>query len=196
MGNVDGGRKQPVLSEGAPSTLAKRSTARRRESVVTAGYPCQPHSTAARGRNRAELDLWPHTLHVIHCERPRWVVLENVPGYGLDHIERSCRDLEGIGYSTWPIDIGVEIRNHVRRRIWVVAHADSEGKPQCPEYAEVACVRAPTEGRRGVPLAVGMDDGLPDWSHRMRSLGNAVESDTAQLIMQVIELLSSGDSAT
>lgn len=63
---------------------------------ITAGFPCQPFSTA--GRRLGEDDprnLWPATREVIGQVGPRLVLLENVPGllykkkqriYQLDHV--------------------------------------------------------------------------------------------------------------
>src|SRR3990167_9439770 len=49
--------------------------------VVTGGFPCQPYSCA--GKRKGEMDernLWPDTIRVIREVRPRYCLLENVPG--------------------------------------------------------------------------------------------------------------------
>ena len=49
--------------------------------IVTAGFPCQPHSHAGRKRGaQDERNLWPDTLRVVGEVRPRWILLENVRG--------------------------------------------------------------------------------------------------------------------
>ena len=49
--------------------------------IITAGFPCQPHSVAGQHRGEAdERNLWPDTLRVIRDVGPRFVLLENVPG--------------------------------------------------------------------------------------------------------------------
>jgi DNA (cytosine-5)-methyltransferase 1 len=53
-----------------------------RVDVLTAGYPCQPTSTA--GRRKGEDDarwIWPHVLRAVRVLRPRTVLLENVAGH-------------------------------------------------------------------------------------------------------------------
>ncbi len=51
--------------------------------VITAGFPCQPHSTAGQRLGAAdERNLWPDTLRIISEVGPGVVVLENVPGLG------------------------------------------------------------------------------------------------------------------
>lgn len=190
-GSVRGDR--PVLSVGAAAPLAPSADRLGRIDVLTAGYPCQPHSTAARGRNRAELDLWADALRIILAVRPRWVVLENVPGYRLEHIERSCCDLERGDYAVWPLDIAVEIRNHVRRRIWVVAHDNRQGEPQLAEHAEVASVCALAGSRWRASEPMGVDDGIPGRMDRMSSLGNSIEPIVAEMLIRAV--FSGGESA-
>ena len=49
--------------------------------LITAGFPCQPHSAAGQRAGAAdERNLWPATLGAIRDVGPRWVLLENVPG--------------------------------------------------------------------------------------------------------------------
>lgn len=49
--------------------------------VVAAGFPCQPASVAgARRGSDDDRWLWPETWDVIDALRPRFVLLENVPG--------------------------------------------------------------------------------------------------------------------
>jgi len=103
-----------------------------RPDLVCGGFPCQPFSQA--GRQLAQDDprhLWPEMLRVIRELRPTWVVGENVVGLiklGLDEV---LTDLEGEGYATRTFNIPACATGapHLRQRIWVVAHADSESEP-------------------------------------------------------------------
>ena len=103
--------------------------------VLTAGFPCQPFSSAGQ-RKGAEDDryLWPEVLRAISEIRPSWFVGENVAGITSmvlpgDEVEvgsykdlfdesyqetemrqqfiidRICDDLESIGYTVQPIII-------------------------------------------------------------------------------------------
>ena len=106
-----------------------------RPDLVCGGFPCQPFSQA--GRQRAQNDprhLWPEMFRVIRELRPTWVIGENVAGLiklGLDEV---LTDLEGEGYATRTFNIPACATGapHLRQRIWVIAHADSESEPDQP----------------------------------------------------------------
>jgi DNA (cytosine-5)-methyltransferase 1 len=103
-----------------------------RPDLVCGGFPCQPFSQA--GRQRAQDDprhLWPEMLRVIRELRPTWVVGENVVGLiklGLDEV---LTDLEGEGYATRTFNIPACATGapHLRQRVWVVAHSESQSEP-------------------------------------------------------------------
>lgn len=105
--------------------------------VVSAGFPCQPYSSAGWQRG-ADDDraLWPATRETICRVQPRTVFLENVIGF----ISRGyggpvlC-DLAALGYvGRWGVlgasDLGAP---HRRKRVWIVAHAkrDERAKQNC-----------------------------------------------------------------
>lgn len=49
--------------------------------VITGGIPCQPHSVAGKRKGSGdERDLWHEYLRAIRGIRPRFAVIENVPG--------------------------------------------------------------------------------------------------------------------
>lgn len=178
-------RDRSVLPTSAQAQLAASRCGRGHIDILTAGYPCQPFSSAARGRNTAT-DLWPEVMRLIRIIRPRWVILENVPGRRLEHVERACCDLERDDYVVWPLDIACEIRNHVRRRIWTVAHDNRQGEPQLPVDAKVAGI--PEAARRwwSVSEPLGMDDGLRIRMDRMKALGNAITPWMAELLIRAV----------
>jgi DNA (cytosine-5)-methyltransferase 1 len=98
--------------------------------VVTGGYPCQPFSQAGRrSGHQDERHLWPEMLRVIRGVRPRWVIAENVIGHislGFDEVAAS---LENENFTVWPFIIPACAVDapHRRYRVWIVAHANSEG---------------------------------------------------------------------
>ena len=100
--------------------------------LICGGFPCQPFSNA--GKQRAQDDprhLWPEMFRLIRECRPTWVVGENVTGLinlGLDEV---LTDLESEGYATRTFNIPACAVGapHLRQRLWIVAHSDSESEP-------------------------------------------------------------------
>ena len=98
--------------------------------VVTAGFPCQPFSVAGKGKGKDDSrNLWPETVEIIRRVRPRYAFLENVPGL-LTHkyIGRIFGELAEAGYDArWCVlgadDVGAP---HHRKRLWILAHSQSE----------------------------------------------------------------------
>ena len=100
--------------------------------VVTGGFPCQPFSVA--GKRKAQDDsrnLWPQTLTVLCDVRPRFALLENVPGLlsvnGGGYFAQILADLAESGFDArWCVlgadDVGAP---HRRKRLWIVAHSSS-----------------------------------------------------------------------
>ena len=95
--------------------------------IITAGFPCQPFSIAGRRKGEAdERNLWPETARVIREVRPRWCLLENVPGLlGSGYFGRILGDLAESGYSVrWDcIPASAVGAPHRRDRLWIVADA-------------------------------------------------------------------------
>lgn len=82
-------RCRQILSEHFPEVrrfedvreFAKEQASALRVDCICGGFPCQPVSNA--GKRQGESDerwLWPEFMRVIRVLKPRWVVVENVPG--------------------------------------------------------------------------------------------------------------------
>ena len=96
-----------------------------RPDVICGGFPCQPFSHA--GKQQAQDDprhLWPEMFRLIRECRPTWVVGENVVGL----IKFDLAD-EGYATRTFNIPACAVGAPHLRQRLWIVAHADSESEP-------------------------------------------------------------------
>lgn len=165
--------------------------------VIAGGFPCQPHSSASRGRKVA-VDLWPEFLRVVREVRPAWVIAENVPGIGYDGVDRVCSDLEREGYTVWPFDIDTALPQRQRGRIrfiWV-AHANRDSQPRLPQHGQMAGLReVPTHSQSNDRTPLGMDDGLPGRMAGLHALGNAVTPTIAELVGRAI-MRCSAHSAT
>jgi len=93
--------------------------------VVTAGFPCQPFSVAGkRAGGDDSRNLWPETLAVLRAVRPRYALLENVPGLlAHKYARRIFGDLAENGFDAqWRVLSAAECgAPHKRDRIWIYA---------------------------------------------------------------------------
>jgi DNA (cytosine-5)-methyltransferase 1 len=132
--------------------------------VLTAGWPCQPWSTA--GRRRGEQDpraIWPHIHRAVMQLRPRVFLGENVPRIVTSgELRRVARSLAQLGYvGAWRCfhasDVGFP---HRRTRCFVLAVDPTQAPipaiaPPIPHVAEktrdLLLLPTPThrDGRRG-----------------------------------------------
>ena len=104
--------------------------------IITAGFPCQPHSNAGRRRGADDdRNLWPDTLRIIREVGPKRVILENVPGILMGSDGRQpyggivVGELADAGYdAVWRVvsaaDAGAP---HLRKRWWLVAQPTGYG---------------------------------------------------------------------
>jgi len=123
--------------------------------ILTAGYPCQPFSTAGRRKGTDDpRHLWPAVHAAIAHLAPRLVILENVRGHLSLGFDRVLGDLADIGYDAeWRVvrasDVGC---CHQRARLFVAAYPDGsrlEGRPQGRERGRERAARS----RRVEPAA-------------------------------------------
>jgi DNA (cytosine-5)-methyltransferase 1 len=104
--------------------------------LVAGGFPCQPVSLAGKGIAQAdERWLWPAMAGVIRELRPRFALMENVPGLLGRGMGDVLGDLAALGYDAeWDcVPASALGANHRRDRVWIVAysHGDpgDEGRP-------------------------------------------------------------------
>lgn len=98
--------------------------------LVSAGFPCQPHSVAGlRKASGDERDLWGEVVRILRQTQSTWFLGENVPGLFTSEsgqfFGRIINDLESLGYSVgWGCygakDVGAV---HKRDRVFIVAYA-------------------------------------------------------------------------
>ena len=100
--------------------------------VITGGFPCQPFSVAGRQKGTSDdRYLWPEMFRLIKEIKPKWVVGENVSGLinlqdGMV-LRQVQDDLEGEGFEVQCFIIPASGIGawHQRKRVWIVAHANS-----------------------------------------------------------------------
>lgn len=188
--------------------------------VVCAGFPCQPSSTAGTRLGLSDSRwLWPEVVRCVRALRPRWVVLENVPG--LLSVNRGAAfaellgDLASLGYDAeWDClrasDLGAD---HERERLWIVAYpAGQRWAEVVHDYPTRSLVAGqgdsrgaagnadpcPSENQRvsavealcGEPALLASLDGVPDRVAQLSAIGNSIYPDCAEAIFEAIELVA------
>jgi DNA (cytosine-5)-methyltransferase 1 len=99
--------------------------------IITASFPCQPHSLAGQRRGKAdERNLWPDTLRVIRELAPRYVLLENVRGLAdgdNPYAAEIVGQLSEAGYDArWGLLSAAEVgAPHLRERWWCLARSNA-----------------------------------------------------------------------
>lgn len=97
--------------------------------LIAAGFPCQPFSVAGKQLGDADpRHLWPAIIRATRLARPRYVILENVPGLVTWGLGEVLGDLAAAGFDAeWTCfnasDVGAP---HKRRRWWCVATSDPD----------------------------------------------------------------------
>lgn len=152
-----------------------------RVDIVSGGFPCQPWSLAnkrAKGP-QDERNLWPDTIRIVGEVRPRWLLLENVPGLlAWPYIRRIFADLAECGCDArWDcIPAAYVGAPHLRYRLWILGNSNEprlakrESKPKDDGSQQPPSVRAswwtfePGLGR--------VADGVPNRMERLRAIGN------------------------
>lgn len=173
--------------------------------VLSGGFPCQPHSLAGKRLASAdERDLWGEFARVIREIKPRWVLGENVSGLLSSEngrfFGRVLRDLAECGYNAGWYCYGAETVGapHERKRAFIVANASSNGLSQSNKYIRVVFEEKERytgtwNGRRmdqpGIERVV---DGVPYQMDRLKCLGNAVVPQQVYPILQAIADIERG----
>jgi len=98
--------------------------------IVCGSPPCQDASAAnakGRGVDGERTGLFFEAVRLVREVRPRWVLLENVPGLRTRGYDRVHDAMEEAGYAVWPLVVGAVHTGapHLRKRVWIVA-ADAE----------------------------------------------------------------------
>jgi DNA (cytosine-5)-methyltransferase 1 len=97
--------------------------------VLCGGFPCQPVSVAGKRRGHKDARwLWPEFSRLIGELRPRYVVVENVPGLFTAGFGTVIGDLAALGYDAeWEcLPASAFGAPHRRERVWIVAYSNSQ----------------------------------------------------------------------
>lgn len=164
--------------------------------LVCGGFPCQPVSLA--GKRLAQDDerwLWPEFARCLRVLRPRFALMENVPGLLSAGFGDVLGDLAALGYDAeWQVIPASAFGAHFRgERVYVVAGPAAAGclrrtgrwtNPVRAWERDEFTRLVDRELRFCVPAGKGkrVSDGVPSRVDRLRGLGNAVVPQVAEWI--------------
>ena len=164
--------------------------------LLTGGFPCTPYSSSGLKRGKEDdRALWPEMVRVVSEARPTWVLGENVAGFVNMGLDDMLSDLEGLGYATQTFCIPACAVNapHRRNRAWVVAHADRQrgcggDSPRKDAAHARQPPRRPLAGHWDLEPDVGrVAHGIPNRTHRLAALGNAIVPAVAYEIISAMQ---------
>lgn len=105
-------------------------TSIQRVDILTGGFPCQPWSKAGKQKGvEDERWLWPLFKEAIRILRPKYALIENVPGLaqggGLHYV---LADLAALGYDAewYVIPASAVGAPHKRERIFIISYINRE----------------------------------------------------------------------
>ena len=171
--------------------------------VITGGFPCQDISVAGKqkGIEAERSGLWTELARLIGEIRPRYAIVENgtalLSGERGRWFQRVLGDLAEIGYDTeWHCIPASELgAHHHRDRVWIIAYPSGK-RPQNTilqnkhrwEFFKGVGPGSSADWREwGVKPSIRRDAyDVPDRTHRIKSLGNAVVPQIPELIGRAI----------
>lgn len=161
-----------------------------RVDLICGGFPCQPVSLAGkRCGQEDERWLWPEMARIIRMVRPRYVLVENVPGLLVRGMGDILGDLASLGYDAeWQVLPAAAFgAPHIRERVFIVAYSDSQRCNGRPCIFPASRTERKLSTQRDNPWAVEsgvgrVAYGVPNRVYRLRALGNAVVPQVAEWI--------------
>jgi DNA (cytosine-5)-methyltransferase 1 len=152
--------------------------------VWTGSCPCQPFSSASRGRTRGlddERHLWPEWRRLIAAISPSVVFGEQVAA-SYEWQAQSSHDLEVLGY-----EVGAAIIpacalgfDHARPRYYFAGHSDRNGKSSLQVDGKMAWL----QGHGSDAGSVVPADGVPSRMAVFSAFGNAIVPQAAAAFIE------------
>jgi len=201
--------KVPCYHDVRELTAAKLASNGIGVDVITGGFPCQDVSVAGKlaGLEGERSGLWSECFRLVSEIRPQLALFENVtnllsgpnskPGAWFSRI---LADLASIGYNVEWHDIPASFIGawHRRGRVWILAYTDKISRQQgfaaqpilrqqdVQKQSERSFAEWPGRSNLPSPYLCGIGDGVPDRTHRLAALGNAVVPQIPELIGNAI----------
>lgn len=182
----------PVLGDIATIDFGKLP----RVDIIVGGFPCQDASVArsnGKGIEGSQTGLWRYFKEAIRTIRPQFALIENVPNLINRGFERVLCDLAQIGYNAqWQtVRAGSLGYPHNRERLFILAYTDGNWFERILEESlktqVIKSIRVPQETLEAwydqllEPPLLGAGHGFPRRVDRIRTTGNAVVPDVAEI---------------
>lgn len=166
--------------------------------VICGGFPCQDISLAGnrRGLEGARSGLWREYARIIGEIRPKYIIVENVPGLLSLGLGDVLSDLAALRYDAqWHCIPACAVgAPHIRDRVWIIAYPQDEQAEKGLEglrskklYGELrrilGTIRFP---RVDQPEVLRMDDGISPRLDGNEACGNAVVPQIPEIIGKAI----------
>lgn len=133
-----------------------------RVDLIAGGFPCQDVSVAGKqaGLAGARSGLWFEYARIVRELRPRFVLVENVPGLAGNGLGDVLGSLASLGYDAeWDVLPAAAFgAPHLRERIYLVAYPGGNGVREQPERD----LRQQAERGHAVAVDHGADGALAD----------------------------------
>lgn len=176
--------------------------------IISGGFPCQDISVAGKreGIKGKRSGLWGEMYRIIWEVMPKYIIIENSPALVISGFEQVLCDLSKIGFNAeWQCISNYAFGYpHKRERLYLIAYSD---KVRLQSYIRkdgvfdsifkqwssdtsvgYTCAKRILE----IPAhsAVRNDDGFPNWTHRVGSIGNAVNPTVAKYLFECIKMFN------
>ena len=159
--------------------------------IICGGFPCQDLSVCGKraGLEGKHSGLWTEFARLIGELRPKFVIVENVPGVLVRGFSRILSDLADVGYDAeWEgIPAAAVGASHYRARQWLVAYPSSFGDRLQNNTIFAGrgtielCNRWESE-----PKLDRVANGIPHRVDRIAALGNAIVPKITETIGKAI----------
>jgi DNA (cytosine-5)-methyltransferase 1 len=173
--------------------------------IISGGFPCQDISVAGKmeGIKGQRSGLWSEIFRIIWEVRPKYAIIENSPALLIRGFERILLDLSKIGYNAeWQCISNYSFGYpHKRERLYVIAYSDKERLQGniCTNGGFNSIFKQwssnPDDGRfmskRIYEIrsdnVIRNGNGFQSWTHRVGSVGNAVNPTIAYYLFECIK---------
>lgn len=172
--------------------------------IISGGFPCQDISVAGKGVGiKGERSgLWTEMYRILGGGRPKYAIIENSPMLLVRGFERVLYDLSQIGYDAqWQCISNASFGfPHKRERVYIIAYSNEiRSKSNLCEHGATYSIFKkwspdPFSGHslskriHEIPAsaAVRNGNGIPNWTHRVGSIGNSVNPVIAKYLFECI----------